>query len=733
MFERFTEKAIKVMMLAQEEARRLGHNFVGTEQILLGLIGEGTGIAAKVLKFMGVNLKDARIEVEKIIGRGSGFVAIEIPFTPRAKRLLKLSLEEAHQLGHNYIGTEHLLLGLIREGEGVAARVLEILDVDLAKTQIMLRNMVIPQVSSGEGTTDKELNTKKDGKGSPIRMRRVDQTSTVETNSANQERNIEKEQQTDQKRNHEYSYKHIERIDLSTAVCISYTKEIESVVSVLRSGLSALVKCDKMVVEHLWREIVRISKLNPIILEISDVSTIKTDFLQGQLRLLKEKIQSLQATDVLVVPHLDLVAGGSYMTLTDAAREFTELVYRASERSILAFTDISLDIPEVLAARFSTRSLIQGVPRSVKLPDGSEVLLGQALVTVDEANRFIGFEPDGLYKNVSGMNPIQIRHAIAFAIQEHEADSQIPVEKLYQAIRTFKAKSSANFEVPDVSFEDIGGYESVKELLLQAINIIGGSYNFPNERLKQELVPRGFIFHGPPGTGKTLFAKAIANKLNATILVVSGPEVIDMYVGESERKIRELFIEARRNAPSVIVFDEFDSIAAKRSSNSDGASRAGNSVVAQLLTEMDGFRPEATILVIGTTNRLDIIDEALLRPSRFQEISIELPDYNARRKIAEIHAQHFEVEITPDLLDTVANFTTGFNGDEIRSIFRDACVGQFCSNPPIKVTAKRLGNLVGRLRLAKKKHNASSSTMPSVRVGGVSRMISLTNANNRGI
>ncbi len=122
-------------MLAQEEARRLGHNFVGTEQILLGLIGEGTGIAAKTLKSMGVNLKDARVEVEKIIGRGSGFVAVEIPFTPRAKRVLELSWDEARQLGHNYIGTEHLLLGLIREGEGVAARVLENLGVDLTKVR----------------------------------------------------------------------------------------------------------------------------------------------------------------------------------------------------------------------------------------------------------------------------------------------------------------------------------------------------------------------------------------------------------------------------------------------------------------------------------------------------------------------------------------------------------------------------------------------------------------------
>ena len=161
MFERFTEKAIKVIMLAQEEARRLGHNFVGTEQILLGLIGEGTGIGPKVLKSMGVNLKDARVEVEKIIGRGSGFVAVEIPFTPRAKRVLELSLEEARQLGHNYIGTEHLLLGLIKEGEGVAARVLENLSVDLSKvrSQIIRSLGDNTEVSSGSNSTRSKTTT----------------------------------------------------------------------------------------------------------------------------------------------------------------------------------------------------------------------------------------------------------------------------------------------------------------------------------------------------------------------------------------------------------------------------------------------------------------------------------------------------------------------------------------------------------------------------------------------
>ncbi len=154
MFEHFTGEAIKVIMLAQEEARRLGHNFVGTEQILLGLIGEDTGVAAKVLKSMGVNLKDARIEVEKIIGRGSGSVAVEIPFTPRTKRVFELSFEEA--LGHNYIGTEHLLLGLIREGQGVAASVLENLGVDLSKVRTQVIRFLGATAETEQTTSERE-------------------------------------------------------------------------------------------------------------------------------------------------------------------------------------------------------------------------------------------------------------------------------------------------------------------------------------------------------------------------------------------------------------------------------------------------------------------------------------------------------------------------------------------------------------------------------------------------
>ncbi len=147
MFEHFTSEAIKVIMLAQEEARRLGHNFVGTEQILLGLIGEGTGVAAKVLAELGVTLKEARREVEKIIGRGSGFVPPEIPFTPKVKSLFEQSFREANSLGNNYINTEHLLLGLTEAGEGVAAKVLQNLGVDLKN----VRTNVIRRL--GEGGT----------------------------------------------------------------------------------------------------------------------------------------------------------------------------------------------------------------------------------------------------------------------------------------------------------------------------------------------------------------------------------------------------------------------------------------------------------------------------------------------------------------------------------------------------------------------------------------------------
>jgi ATP-dependent Clp protease ATP-binding subunit ClpA len=135
MFERFTDRARRVVVLAQEEARMLSHDYIGTEHLLLGLIQEGEGVAAKALEALGIRLEAVRQQVVDITGRGEQSPSGHIPFTPRAKKVLELSLRESRQLGHNYIGTEHILLGLIREGEGVAARVLVALGADLNRTR----------------------------------------------------------------------------------------------------------------------------------------------------------------------------------------------------------------------------------------------------------------------------------------------------------------------------------------------------------------------------------------------------------------------------------------------------------------------------------------------------------------------------------------------------------------------------------------------------------------------
>ncbi|SKC00227.1 ATPase family associated with various cellular activities (AAA), partial [Arthrobacter sp. 49Tsu3.1M3] len=147
MFERFTDRARRVVVLAQEEARMLNHNYIGTEHILLGLIHEGEGVAAKALESLSISLDGVREQVQEIIGQGQQAPSGHIPFTPRAKKVLELSLREALQLGHNYIGTEHILLGLIREGEGVAAQVLVKLGADLNR----VRSQVIQLLSGYQG------------------------------------------------------------------------------------------------------------------------------------------------------------------------------------------------------------------------------------------------------------------------------------------------------------------------------------------------------------------------------------------------------------------------------------------------------------------------------------------------------------------------------------------------------------------------------------------------------
>jgi ATP-dependent Clp protease ATP-binding subunit ClpA len=164
MFERFTDRARRVVVLAQEEARLLNHNYIGTEHLLLGLIHEQQGVAAKALESLGVSLEAVRAQVEEIIGQGQRAPTGHIPFTPRAKKVLELSLRESKQLGHNYIGTEHILLGLVREGEGVAAQVLVKLGADLSR----VRQQVVQLLSGSAGGPEAAAGTPLVPMGMPV-------------------------------------------------------------------------------------------------------------------------------------------------------------------------------------------------------------------------------------------------------------------------------------------------------------------------------------------------------------------------------------------------------------------------------------------------------------------------------------------------------------------------------------------------------------------------------------
>jgi transitional endoplasmic reticulum ATPase len=524
-----------------------------------------------------------------------------------------------------------------------------------------------------------------------------------------------------------YRHPQPEELHEDQATVLAYGRDVAQVASLLRARLSVLVVAEKPVVPHLWREMASRAGLRAEVLEEPPegedgdpqeqpppgeqlIPPVQQNPRQRLLARLRELVRGLNDDTVLVVQHLDLLAGGADGQLSPEAREVTELLHGAPERVMLAFAAPSLSVPEVLAERFSTRVTITGVPRTVWFRDDQEEQpLGRALVTVGEAERFDRYDPIEFYKHVAGMNPVLLRQAMRYAMSVHKDHPAPGARDLYATIRAFKAQMSSNFEVPDVGFADIAGYDEVKAQIQRAIDIVMGHHRLPPQydHLRTKLIPRGFIFHGPPGTGKTLFAKAIANRMNATILVVSGPEVMGTYVGESERNVREIFAEARRNAPSVVVFDEFDSIASRRSEHSDGGTRAGNAVVAQILTEMDGFRPEVPTLVIGTTNRLNLIDEALLRPSRFESIAIDLPNDEARLKMISLHAAKFGIDVGGGVDELIASALRGRNGDDIHSVFRDAFVAAHFQEPPVPPTPEQLGQIVGQLQRKRREQRRS--------------------------
>ena len=365
--------------------------------------------------------------------------------------------------------------------------------------------------------------------------------------------------------------------------------------------------------------------------------------------------------------------------------------------SLLAFVDPSLSLPPILASRFPVHLELAGIDRMRQLPDGQSVPTLALVTLASERRRCEGFDPANLFKHVSGFNPVQYRDAMRFV--DATARGKVPPGALISALQTFKKGGGQDVQLPDKTFADIGGYRNLVARLKQIAQLMAGERlaGVP-EALRRQLLPQGLLLHGQPGTGKTLLAKALAKEMNATIQIVSGPEVMDMYVGESERKIRNLFSTARRNAPSVIIFDEFDAIATQRTDQPGGGNRAGNAVVAQLLTELDGFHEGSDVLVVATTNRIDIIDEALLRPSRFLPIEVPLPDQAARLAIAKLHAGNYGVDrhLPGAALRLVGEYSEGLNGDEIRAVFQEAATAHYLESRPLDLPL--LGSFVGRMR-----------------------------------
>lgn len=227
-------------------------------------------------------------------------------------------------------------------------------------------------------------------------------------------------------------------------------------------------------------------------------------------------------------------------------------------------------------------------------------------------------------------------------------------------------------ENPDVKWTEIGGLDSVKEELREAIE-----WPLKHADLFTEadiVPPKGLLLHGPPGTGKTMIAKAVATNSEANFISIKGPELLSKWVGESEKGIREVFRKARQASPCVVFFDELDSVASRRSSTGGGDSHVGDRIVSQLLTEMDGLQDLKGVVVIGATNRPDIVDEALLRPGRFDRVlEIPLPDNDSIKEIFKIHMARKPIDKTVDL-DKLVTLAKGFSGADIAALVNAAAL-----------------------------------------------------------
>jgi len=312
---------------------------------------------------------------------------------------------------------------------------------------------------------------------------------------------------------------------------------------------------------------------------------------------------------------------------------------------------------------------------------------------------FVGADLESLSKE-AGMNALRrIRPEID--LEEEEIDAEV-LERLQVSETDFKeamkgiepsALREVFVEVPDVTWNDVGGLGDTKERLRETIQW-PLEYGPVFETMDLQAA-KGVLLYGPPGTGKTLLAKAVANESDSNFISVKGPELLNKYVGESEKGVREVFSKARENAPTVVFFDEIDSIAGERGSNMSD-SGVGERVVSQLLTELDGLEDLEDVVVVATTNRPDLIDSALLRPGRLdRHVHVPVPDEEARRAILDVHTRNKPIADDVDL-DALAADTEGFVGADVQALVREATMNatrEFIHSVDPEEVTESMGNV----------------------------------------
>ncbi|PBH61044.1 ATP-dependent metallopeptidase FtsH/Yme1/Tma family protein [Clostridioides difficile] len=221
---------------------------------------------------------------------------------------------------------------------------------------------------------------------------------------------------------------------------------------------------------------------------------------------------------------------------------------------------------------------------------------------------------------------------------------------------------------PKTTFRDVAGLDEVKEELFEIVDFMKSPQKYQKMGAK---IPKGVLFYGPPGTGKTLLASAVAGETNSSFFNVTGSEFVEKYVGVGAKRVRTLFEKVRKEAPSIIFIDEIDAVGAKRHLESNNEK---DQTLNQLLVEMDGFNKDSNVLIIGATNRLDLLDEALLRPGRFdRHIHIGAPNYHTRFEILKVHTDDKPIDKSVNL-ELLAKKTHGFNGAHLSNIANEAAI-----------------------------------------------------------